>query len=78
MRLSPHFSRRSIGDTLLWAWRSPRLFAMVLLAVAVILGAHYRFHRLDRWDMNGDEGCTWAAVIMPNVCGVVGRFWQVE
>jgi hypothetical protein len=51
---------------------------MALLAVAVFLGAHYRFHRLDRWDMNGSEGSAWTAVVAPNVCEVVGRFWQVE
>ena len=49
------------------AWRSPRLFAFVLLAFAVILGGFYRFHRLARWDMNGDEAASWAAASAPGV-----------
>jgi hypothetical protein len=49
------------------AWRSPRLFAFILLAFAVILGGFYRFHRLARWDMNGDEAASWAAASAPGV-----------
>jgi hypothetical protein len=78
MLFSTNFLGKKIRDALLWSWRSPRLFAMALLAVAVFLGARYRFHRLDRWDISGAEGSVWTAVVEPNVCEVVGRFWQVE
>lgn len=74
----PPLSRQSAWDAALWAWHSKRLFSIVLLVVAVLLGAHYRFHKLERWDMDADEGITWAAVVAPNVCEVVGRFWQIE
>lgn len=60
------------------AWRSSRLFAFILLTLAVILGAFYRFHRLARWDMNGDEAVAWVAVIKPSLHQVVKTFWQVE
>jgi Dolichyl-phosphate-mannose-protein mannosyltransferase len=74
----PPLSRQSARDAALWAWRSRRLFSIVLLAVAVLLGAHYRFHKLERWDMDADEAITWAVVVEPNVCEVVGKFWQIE
>ena len=54
------------------------VFTIVLLLSAVLLGAHYRFHNLQRWEMNDAEGSTWAAVVAPNVCKVVQTFWQVE
>jgi mannosyltransferase len=47
------------------AWRSTRLFAFLLLLVAIAVGAHLRFHRLARFDMNGDEGASWAAASAP-------------
>jgi hypothetical protein len=74
----PLVSRQMVLDATVWAWHSRRLFSIVLLVVAVLLGAHYRFHKLERWDMNGAEGSAWTAVVAPNVCEVVGRFWQVE
>ncbi|HVA83582.1 MAG TPA: glycosyltransferase family 39 protein [Candidatus Binataceae bacterium] len=46
--------------------------------VAVLLGAHYRFHRLSHWDMDGDEGAAWIAAVAPNVRAVAGTFSQVE
>jgi len=49
------------------AWRSTRLFAFLLLLIAVVIGAHLRFHRLARADMSGDEGATWAAASAPSV-----------
>jgi hypothetical protein len=49
------------------AWRSTRLFAFLLLLIAIVIGAHLRFHRLVRADMSGDEGATWAAASAPNV-----------
>lgn len=52
---------------LLRSWRSARLFVFVLLTAAVFLGAHYRFHRLARSDMNADEAASWAGAIAPSV-----------
>jgi len=60
------------------AWRSPRMFAIVLLGVAVILGAHFRFHRLDRWDLSGDEGQAWAGAIAPSVAEVIAAQPRIE
>jgi hypothetical protein len=60
------------------AWRSSRLFAFVLLALALILGGFYRFHWLARWDMNGDEGIAWVAVVKPTLREVTATFWEVE
>jgi hypothetical protein len=71
-------SRQTVWNIALSAWRSPRLFAFTLLALAVILGAFYRFHRLARWDMSGDEAIAWVAVIKPNLHQVVKTFWQTE
>jgi hypothetical protein len=71
-------SRQTAWDAALWAWRSERLFSIVLLVVAVLLGAFYRFHRLARWDMNGDEGVAWAAVMKPTLRQVVASFWRFE
>src|SRR5206468_6347899 len=51
---------------LLRSWRPAQLFAFVLLTAAVFLGAHYRFHRLARSDMSGDEGASWAAASAPS------------
>jgi hypothetical protein len=58
---------KSFKDIAVWAWRSTRLFAFVLLAVALIVGAHLRFHRLARFDMSGDEGASWAAASAPSL-----------
>jgi hypothetical protein len=75
---SPSLPRRTMREMALAAWRSPRLFATTLLTIAVIVGAYYRFHRLDRWDMNGDEAVAWAAVIKPSLHEVVRTFWHLE
>ncbi|HTQ25262.1 MAG TPA: hypothetical protein VMI09_11245 [Candidatus Binataceae bacterium] len=76
--ISSTLSVRAMRDMALRAWRSKRVFSITLLVIAVLLGARYRFHKLQRWDMNDAEGSTWAAVIAPNVCEVVRTFWQVE
>ena len=76
--VSPPPSCATLWDAAVSAWRSPRLFALGLLALAVILGAFYRFHRLARWDMNGDEGIAWAAVVQPTLHQVVAAFWRFE
>src|SRR6185437_530388 len=73
MRVWTRPSRRAFRAATLRAWRSPRLFAMALLAVAVILGAHYRFHRLDRWEMSSDEGASWAAASLCTLQAVVAE-----
>jgi hypothetical protein len=78
MRVSTHSSRPAVWDTLLWSWRSPRLFAMALLAVAVILRAHYRFHRLARWDMSSDEGASWAAASLSTLGEVVAEEQRLD
>lgn len=64
--------RRAVWDLTLAAWRSTRLFVVILLTLAVVLGAFYRFHRLARWDMNGDEAASWAAASAPSVKRVAG------
>ncbi len=78
MPVSTLSSRPAVWDTLLWSWRSPRLFAMALLAVAVILGAHYRFHRLDRGDMSSDEGASWAAASLSTLGEVVAEEQRLD
>jgi hypothetical protein len=42
------WSRQTVWETLVSAWHSSRLFAFTLLTIAVIVGAYYRFHQLDR------------------------------
>jgi mannosyltransferase len=61
---------QSFKDIALWAWRSTRLFAFVLLGVALIIGTHLRFHRLARFDLTGDEGASWVAASAPGVMQV--------
>jgi mannosyltransferase len=56
---------RAFQELAVWAWRSTRLFALALVVIAVIVGAHLRFHRLARFDMSGDEGASWAAASEP-------------
>jgi len=75
---SPPLSRQAAWEIAISAWRSPRLFSFILLALAVILGGFYRFHRVARWDMNGDEGTAWAAAIEPNLRQVATTFWRLE
>ena len=75
---SPPLSRQAAWDIAFAAWRSSRLFAFILLALAVTLGAFYRFHRLARWDMNGDEGIAWVAAAKPALHQVVAAFWRFE
>jgi hypothetical protein len=41
---------KAMRDAAVWAWHSKRLFSIVLLVSAVLLGAHYRFHNLQRWE----------------------------
>jgi mannosyltransferase len=62
-----------VWDVTLAAWRSTRLFAFVLLLIAIVLGAHFRFYRLARFDMSGDEGASWAAAFKPSVRQVASK-----
>ncbi len=75
---SPPLSREAAWEIALSAWRSSRLFSFILLALAVIVGAFYRFHRLARWDMNGDEAIAWAAATKPALHQVAAAFWRFE
>jgi len=75
---SPPPPRRTVWEAALEAWRSSRLFTLVLLALALGLGAYYRFHKLARWDMNGDEAVAWAAAIKPALRQVTATFWRFE
>lgn len=63
-KTSPAESLRQAGVR---AWRSPRVFALVLLTVAVVLGAYLRFYRLAADSMDGDEGVTWMTATAPSL-----------
>lgn len=75
---TPIPARRTLWDAALYAWNSKRVFALVLLAVAVILGAHLRFHRLTLTDMNADEGASWAAATAPSLHAVAATEQRIE
>jgi hypothetical protein len=75
---SPPSPRKTVWEIALAVSSSERLLAIVLLTIAVLLGAHYRFHRLARWDMNGDEGIAWVAAAKSGLYQVVATFWQFE
>jgi len=74
----PQPPRWTYAETGLWAWRSPRLFALVLVAVAVILGAQLRLYRLARLDMSADEGASWAGASAPDIRQVVAMEQQLD
>jgi hypothetical protein len=63
---SPPLPRQMAWEAAVSAWRSTRLFAFLLLLIAVVVGGHLRFHRLARFDMSGDEGASWAAASAPS------------
>jgi len=75
---SPPLPRRTVWEAAFAAWRSPRSFSFILLALAVVLGAYYRFHKLGQWDMNGDEAVAWEAATKPALRRVSATFWQLE
>src|SRR5271163_1697469 len=60
-------SNKNSGKRPLWAWRSTRSFALLLLIVAIVIGARLRLHHLARFEMNGDESASWAAASAPSV-----------
>jgi hypothetical protein len=63
---SPPLPRQIARETAVLVWRSTRLFAFLLLLIALLVGGHLRFHRLARFDMSGDEGASWAAASAPS------------
>jgi hypothetical protein len=63
---SPPLPRQIAWEAAVSAWRSTRLFAFLLLLIALVVGGHLRFHRLARFDMSGDEGASWAAASAPS------------
>ena len=67
-----------IREAVLWVWGSPRRFAFVLLAGALILGAGLRFQKLALADLNADEGASWAAASLPGVSEVVAMEHQLD
>ena len=66
MELPRPLSDIPLKDIAVSVWRSTRFFAFVLVVIALIVGAHFRFHRLARYDMSGDEGASWAAASAPS------------
>jgi len=71
--------RRQIAwKTAVSAWRSMRLFAFLLLLIAIVVGGHLRFHHLERFDMSGDEGASWAAASAPSIHQVVALEQQLD
>jgi hypothetical protein len=65
-------------DAAMRAWRSKRVFALVMLGIAVILGAYLRFYHLTLADMNADEGASWAAATAPNLHLVAATEQRIE
>jgi hypothetical protein len=55
-----------------------RWFSFVILAIAVILGAAVRFHRLGLQDMSGDEGAAWAGARGSTISQVVQLQQQLD
>src|SRR5262245_5393865 len=45
--------------------------ALLLLAIAVLLGGYLRFSNLDRLEMSDDEGASWAAAAEPTIDAVI-------
>jgi mannosyltransferase len=57
---------QTFTEQALWACRSTRSFAILLVIIAIIIGARLRFHHLARFEMNGDEAASWAAASAPS------------
>jgi hypothetical protein len=57
---------KTFKDRALWAYRSTRVFAILLVLIAIIIGADLRFNHLARFEMNGDEAASWAAASAPS------------
>ncbi len=74
----PMRPRQTLWDIALYVWNSKRVFALVLLAAAVIIGAQLRFQHLTLTDMNADEGASWAAATAPSLHQVAALEQQIE
>jgi mannosyltransferase len=68
----------SAGQAATRVSRSPRAFALCLLALALALGGILRFQRLGLPDLNADEGASWAAASAPRVSEVVALEHQLD
>lgn len=68
----------SAGQAAMRTARSPRTFALGLLALALVLGAMLRFQQLGLTDLNADEGASWAAASLPGVSEVVTMEHQLD
>ncbi|MGH7913720.1 MAG: glycosyltransferase family 39 protein [Candidatus Binataceae bacterium] len=66
------------GQTAMRISRSPRAFALGLLALALVLGAVLRFYQLSLADLNADEGASWAAASAPGLSEVVTIEHQLD
>lgn len=58
--------------------RSPRALALGLLALALVLGASLRFHRLGLPDLNADEAASWAAASASSASEVAAVEHQLD
>ena len=70
--------RSTLAQTALRAWRSPRCFAFVVAALAVLLGAGLRFHQLGLADLSADEAASWAGASAPGMSQVVALEQQLD
>jgi hypothetical protein len=61
------------GQAATQASHSPRVFALGLLALALMLGVVMRFQMLGLAELSADEGASWAAAVAPNLRAVVER-----
>jgi mannosyltransferase len=60
----------TLADSTEQVRNSKRLSALVLLVVAVVLGAYLRFDRLTLADLDGDEAVAWVAAVAPSLSAV--------
>lgn len=74
----PSTPRRTAAEMALRACRSPQCFALAVLALAMLLGAGLRFHRLERSDLSADEAASWAAASAPGVRQVMAMEQQLD
>src|SRR5260370_8654311 len=51
----------------------PRVQALALLALALVLGAGLRFYRLGAAELSADEAASWAGATAPDLRTVIAR-----
>jgi hypothetical protein len=61
------------GQAATQASHSPRVFALGLLALALMLGAGLRFYRLGTAELSADEAASWAGAAAPDLRTVLER-----